>query len=388
MLDPILVSIITPSFNSGAFIERTIQSVLAQDYGPIEHIVVDGGSTDDTLAILKRYPHLHWISEPDHGQSDALNKGFRMARGEIVGWLNADDTYTPGAVGAAVAALEANPETALVYSHCNLIDEHDKITHRLIAPPFDLSRELVAHDLPQPTNFFRAQALADVGYLATDLHYIMDWDLYLRLGVNHSIKLVDAVWANFRECEGTKSVAHWERFWVEAITMFDRFFAQPGLPAEIEQIKSLAYGRALWKAGIFHHALCTDAGIAAGQRYCQQALQTHPLFTQDLDFTLAQLTDCALRRFGVAQADSFVRQVISALPGPKPQASQWLRRALGHLYAAMALTIREPSARTPTGRRRWLRQAIQNDPRWLGNGGIRSLVVRETWQALRERLQA
>ena len=99
-----LVSVVTPSYNQGRYIEETIQSVLNQDYFRIEHIVVDGGSTDETLSVLKKYPHLKWVSEPDRGQSHAINKGFQIAKGEIAAWLNSDDTYLPGAVTAAVAA--------------------------------------------------------------------------------------------------------------------------------------------------------------------------------------------------------------------------------------------------------------------------------------------
>ena len=107
-----LVSIITPSFNSGDFLEEAVRSVIAQDYSPLEHIIVDGGSTDETLEILQRYNSkpVTWVSEPDEGQADAINKGFRRAQGEIIGWLNADDTYQPGAIRSAVAYLQAHPE--------------------------------------------------------------------------------------------------------------------------------------------------------------------------------------------------------------------------------------------------------------------------------------
>src|SRR5688572_1037654 len=100
-----LVSIVTPSLNQGRYLDEAIRSVQGQDYPRLEHVVVDGGSTDETLDVLRRHPHLRWVSEPDGGQSDAVNKGFRLARGEIFGWLNADDYYLPGAVAAAVAVL-------------------------------------------------------------------------------------------------------------------------------------------------------------------------------------------------------------------------------------------------------------------------------------------
>ncbi len=137
-----LVSIITPSFNQGHFIEETIQSVLDQDYPNIEYLVIDGGSTDNTVEILRKYEgRLKWISEPDGGQSHAINKGFRMARGEIVAWLNSDDTLLPGAITKAAGHLAANRETMMVYGEGYLMDHHSQITGRFPATePFNLWR--------------------------------------------------------------------------------------------------------------------------------------------------------------------------------------------------------------------------------------------------------
>ena len=122
------VSIITPSYNQGQFIEETILSAKNQDYPNIEHIVIDGNSTDSTLDILHKYDNdIIWISEPDRGQSDALNKGFRIATGEIIGWLNSDDIYLPGAVKKAVDALMNNPKFDIVYGDYLIIDENSKV---------------------------------------------------------------------------------------------------------------------------------------------------------------------------------------------------------------------------------------------------------------------
>src|SRR5689334_11566829 len=123
-----LVSIITPSLNQAAFIESAIDSVLTQDYPKIEYIVIDGGSTDGTLDILRRYgDRVRWLSEPDAGQSDAIDKGVRLTHGEILAWLNADDAYLPGAVSLAVAAFAEDPARALVYGDAQDIDIHGHV---------------------------------------------------------------------------------------------------------------------------------------------------------------------------------------------------------------------------------------------------------------------
>lgn len=203
-----LVTIITPSYNQGKFIEQTILSVLNQDYPNLEYIVVDGGSTDETLAILGKYhDKLKYISEPDEGQSDAINKGFKTAKGEIVAWLNSDDTYEPGAIKTIVDYFIQNPEVCLVYGEGDIINKGGQKVKRFGATQkFDLWTLIHVWDyIMQPTTFFRLKALQDVGYLDKKLHWCMDWDLWIRLASKYEVGYLNKVLANSREYDDTKT---------------------------------------------------------------------------------------------------------------------------------------------------------------------------------------
>jgi hypothetical protein len=205
-----LVSIVTPSLNQGRFIEDTIRSVLAQDYPNIEYIVIDGGSTDQTLDILRRYDaRLRWVSEPDSGQSEAINKGFRMAQGEIVAWLNSDDTYLAGAVTKAVAHLRAHPEVAMVYGEGYLMDEAGRVTRRFPSTePFNLWRLVYFSDyILQQTVFWRRCVFEAVGMLDESLHYGMDWDFWIRVAKRFEVAYMPEFLGNLREYATAKTFA-------------------------------------------------------------------------------------------------------------------------------------------------------------------------------------
>jgi glycosyltransferase involved in cell wall biosynthesis len=216
-----LVSIVTPSLNQARFIAETIASVASQDYPNIEHVVVDGGSTDGTVDILRRYPSLQWVSEPDGGQSDAINKGLRRARGEIVAWLNSDDVYLPGAVTRAVRALQAEPGPAMVYANFLEVDELGAERSRAQAPAFDLDTLVnVRNYILQPTVFLLRSVLDEVGLLDPSYHAAMDWDLWIRIGKSHRVEHVDDYWAAARWHGASKSAglgaARAGDFWPEA----------------------------------------------------------------------------------------------------------------------------------------------------------------------------
>jgi glycosyltransferase involved in cell wall biosynthesis len=205
-----LVTVVTPSYNQGSFIRATIESVLSQDYPNIEYIVMDGGSTDETAAVVKDYAsRLTFVSEKDRGQSHAINKGFRMASGPILSWLNSDDLFLPGAIRTAVDALEKEPGAGAAYGEGYLIDREGKITSRFpCTEPFNLWKFVYLSDyILQQTVYFRKEALEQVGYLDEDLHYSMDWDILIRIGLRYPLLYVPEYMGCLREYEEAKTSA-------------------------------------------------------------------------------------------------------------------------------------------------------------------------------------
>lgn len=221
-----LVSIITPSFNQMRYLEATIESVLGQDYPHIEYIIVDGGSTDGSVDVIQKYAGrlAWWVSEQDKGQTDAINKGFNRATGEILAWINSDDTYNPGAVSQAVKYLIENPDVGLVYADCNFIDEEDRIIGQFNAAQTDLRRlrEGYVH-IPQQTVFFHAKYWKELGPLDPSFYFAMDYDLWTRIAAHATFKyLAGHTWANFRLHTSGKTVAADDRCWPEMIRVHYR----------------------------------------------------------------------------------------------------------------------------------------------------------------------
>ena len=185
-----LLSIITPTYHQVDFIERTIRSIHEQKVDcEFEHIVIDGGSMDGTVELLKTYgDRITWISEPDQGQSDALNKGISMAKGEIIGWLNSDDLYLPGTMQKVVDYFGANPNCHWLYGNCKIINDQDQefrkwitIYKNLLARKFYFPVLLLENFICQPSVFFRREAIEAVGPVALNRPLAMDYDLWLRM---------------------------------------------------------------------------------------------------------------------------------------------------------------------------------------------------------------
>lgn len=231
---PPRVSVITPSFNQARFLVDTLASVRAQGDVVLEHLVIDGGSTDGTRELLERSEGVWWVSERDRGQSDALRKGLARARGDIIGWVNSDDAYADGALDRAVAELDADPGLAMVYGHSAKIDEHGAVIGRVDAVPLDLEGLLSFGTIPQPSCFVRRSAIDAAGGLDASLRYAMDYDLWLRIALaGGRWRAFDEVWAKFRLHGASKTVAETSRFLPEVEQAMERALASPRLPAEL-----------------------------------------------------------------------------------------------------------------------------------------------------------
>ncbi len=238
------VSIVTPSFNQGRFIEATIQSILAQDYaGGVEYLVVDGKSTDNTLQVLCAYEgRIRFISEKDQGQSDAVNKGFAQTSGDIIAWVNSDDTLLPNAVSAAVEYLQSHPDVSMVYGNADFIDANgDLIRPCAHIERFNKHRLLHYSDfIVQPAVFMRRAAFEAVGGLDPSLHYAMDYDLWLKLMHRFPIAYLPKLLAHYRWLGDNKSArGGWDR--LREVQRVARHHGAGRLPAffRLEQINLL-----------------------------------------------------------------------------------------------------------------------------------------------------
>ncbi len=219
------ISIITPSFNQGCYLEQTIESVLSQNYPALEYIIIDGGSTDNSVDIIKKYEkHLtYWVSEKDNGQSDAINKGLKMATGDIINWINSDDWYNPNTFRQLNHYFEE--DAVLVVSGKGNIWKEDKI--QLVSPGVDVYETVEKTTgwarIDQPETFFRRSAIEKMGLLNTQLHYIMDrewWIRFLLLFGQQPILKVNDIFTNFRLHEKSKTVSHVTHFNQEALDVY------------------------------------------------------------------------------------------------------------------------------------------------------------------------
>lgn len=222
------ISIITPSYNQGQFIRRTLESVLSQDYPILEYLVFDGGSNDETLEILKSYSdRVTWVSEKDRGQAQAINKGLAVVKGDVVGWLNSDDIYYPGALKKAIAFFEAYPEIDVVYGDANHIEENDEIIEKYNTEPWDFEKFKEVCFISQPAAFFRRQVIEKFGLLNEDLHFCLDYEYWLRIALGGGkIEFLPEMLAGTRLYRTTKTLSQPVKFHSEINDMMQKKFGR------------------------------------------------------------------------------------------------------------------------------------------------------------------
>jgi glycosyltransferase involved in cell wall biosynthesis len=239
-----LVSVVTPSYNQARFLRATIESVLAQDYPRVEYRVVNDGSTDATEELLRSYgSRFQWQTQSNRGQTAAINSGWTHTRGEILSWLNSDDTLLPGAIRSVVEFLLRRPDVAIAYGRTVFVDARGVPLDR---PPggreFDYASLVrdCENPIPQPSTFMWRRVLSDVGPLDESLYYFMDWDYWLRAGARHRIAFLPKALSTYRLHEGSKTVAGLARAAPELEGIYRRFFDSAALPLEIHKLRRQA----------------------------------------------------------------------------------------------------------------------------------------------------
>jgi glycosyltransferase involved in cell wall biosynthesis len=240
------VSIITPSFNQGRFLEQTIRSVLEQVPPPNEYFIIDGGSTDSSVDIIKKYASrlTGWVSEKDKGQADAINKGFRQAHGEVVAWINSDDYYVPSAIQTAVEMFRQHPDAGLVYGNVLSVDGNAKSFNLQTFKPLNLLDLMSFQIISQPAVFMRRSVLEQAGFLDPSFHMLLDHHLWLRMARIAPMVYIPETLAAARYHAGAKNLANTTDFGQEALRIANWMETAPEFSALFQQNRSRILGGA------------------------------------------------------------------------------------------------------------------------------------------------
>lgn len=322
------VSVVVPNFNGGRFLRPTLQSLVDQDYPNLEIILVDGGSTDDSLEIAARYRQVRVISEPDHGQSHAINRGLLQARGDILAYLNSDDLYQPGAVKAVVERFRREPNTQIICGGCEVIDEAGQTVGDLILPRFTGQQGVIRywgwgrwHAIPQPATFWRRGVTERVGLFDTGLEFAMDLDFWIRAADLFDIRAAPETLAAFRLAQGSKTVSQTDKMYAEEHQVFRRYRSR--LPLVQRPFATLAAathhsGKLL---GVAEHLYLTERLRRRGLEMAIKSVRVFPPRALDprVWFIAGNVVASAMRLSGLA--DRVHRRLLALMPRP----SRWAR---------------------------------------------------------------
>lgn len=261
------VSVVTPSYNQAQFIEETIRSVLLQGYPNLEYVVIDGGSSDGSQDIIRKYePWLvYWVSESDRGQAHAINKGWARATGDLFAYINSDDYYLKQGIAAAAREFLARPDVGMLYGTAMIVDERGKEVRAWKARPFDMKIMLTEDNIvPQPAAFFSAQALQRLGHLDERMHMILDYELVIRIGMHFPAVCLPGTLARFRDHSRSKTRSQFEKTARELIQFGSTFFAQEVARLDLQAVKAATLGR--------YHYMLALGYLAQGRQQAAQAL--------------------------------------------------------------------------------------------------------------------
>jgi glycosyltransferase involved in cell wall biosynthesis len=277
-----LVTVITPAYNRADYLPETLDSVLNQDYANIEYIVLDDGSKDDTVAVLREYEarlknqpdarvDFKWDSHANMGEAKTVNKGFGLARGEYIVIVNSDDPILPGLISAAVDLLEAHPDVLAAYPDFEIIDQHGRTLEHRPMPDYDYVRMVREYYcMPGPGAFIRRRGIEQVGGRDTRYRYVGDFDFWLRLGLYGPFVRLPRTLATWRDHPASASISERSRLMAEErVTLMENFYAQPNLPPEILAVKAQAMSSAYYAGAL----MIGDA--AAARPYYWRSLRYH-----------------------------------------------------------------------------------------------------------------
>ncbi|MCK4830610.1 glycosyltransferase, partial [bacterium] len=240
------VSIVTPSLNQGQFIEETIRSVLLQGYCDLEYIIIDGGSTDGAIEIIKKYEKwlTYWVSEKDHGQAHAINKGLKQSKGSLAAWLNSDDLYLPRALYSVSILFSAHQKVDMIYGDIQNINEKGELIRIVSGHKLNFRKRVRWMFIPQPSCFWRANLFKKIGYLNETYNYIFDLEYWIRAAIHAQIMYSQILLANFRIHKNAKTQKNNRLIAFEGISMYENLFSD--LSPNIHMLRFKRSGLGYW----------------------------------------------------------------------------------------------------------------------------------------------